>query len=158
HDAVHHGDLRGWPAKIDAADLEPDPEGFAEAREHCAAGRKRGCRLLERRHVALALPGVMDAVSANRCRQLPAAMACCSWSEARAPCTASVSGARRAPPTIGKSLPASTRSAPSRSTAARITAGWKRVVSMNTCWRITSMVPVGRRLCAERPAAIASPP
>ena len=31
-DAMHHGDLAGRPAEIDAADLQPDLEGFAEAR------------------------------------------------------------------------------------------------------------------------------
>ena len=33
-DAMHHGDLPGRPAEIDAADLQPDLEGLAEARVH----------------------------------------------------------------------------------------------------------------------------
>jgi len=30
HDAMHESDLRCWSAEIDAADLQPDFEGFAE--------------------------------------------------------------------------------------------------------------------------------
>ena len=40
--AVHHGDLPGRPAEIDAAELEPQPECFAEARR----SRRRGGRAL----------------------------------------------------------------------------------------------------------------
>jgi hypothetical protein len=48
--AVHHGDLPGRPAEIDAADLEPDPECLAE----CWRGvRVRGDRFCLHGHFRL---------------------------------------------------------------------------------------------------------
>jgi hypothetical protein len=39
HDPMHQRDLAGWAAKLDAADLEPGFEEFAEARADFARER-----------------------------------------------------------------------------------------------------------------------
>ena len=57
HDAMHHRDLAGRPAEIDAADLEPDLEELAEARLRApAAVRIRSLSIVVMRlcHAALA--------------------------------------------------------------------------------------------------------
>src|SRR5262245_5484093 len=48
HDAMHQRDLPGWPAEVDAADLQPHQKGLGEARP--------GSRLwaYHARHAALA--------------------------------------------------------------------------------------------------------
>src|SRR5689334_5588154 len=53
HDeAMHHRDLRRRPAEIDAPDLEPQPEGFAEAWR--SRGPDRKALVLDRHQAALA--------------------------------------------------------------------------------------------------------